>query len=116
MREPAILPAIPDVSPAPASRGLRAHVVDTLSAAILAGRYRPGARLNEGRIAREPHISRIPVREALSRLQEQGLVQDRERRGMFVTDPGPEEVQQIGALRAVRILWRLRVARSSGVP
>ena len=116
MREPAILPAIPDVSPAPASRSLRAHVVDILSAAILAGRYRPGDRLNESQIARELNISRIPVREALSQLQEQGLVQNRERRGMFVTDLGPEEVQQICALRAVLEAEAMTLARARMTP
>ena len=74
---------------------LRAHVVKMLSADILAGKYKPGDRLNESQIARELNISRIPVREALSQLQEQGLVQNRERRGMFVTNIGPEEVLQI---------------------
>src|SRR6201993_1457990 len=80
---------------------LRAHVVRMLSAGILSGKYRPGDRLNESQIARELNISRIPVREALSQLQEQGLVQNRERRGMFVTNIGPEEVQQLSSLRII---------------
>ncbi len=53
---------------------LRTHVVKTLRAQIMSGKYRPGERLNESQIAREFNISRIPVREALSQLQEQGLV------------------------------------------
>src|ERR1700744_3120764 len=80
---------------------LRAHVVKMLSAAILSGKYKPGDRLNESQIARELNISRIPVREALSQLQEQGLVQNRERRGMFVTDLGAEDVAQISSLRLI---------------
>jgi DNA-binding GntR family transcriptional regulator len=90
---------------------LRAHVVKMLSADILAGRYKPGDRLNESQIARELNISRIPVREALSQLQEQGLVQNRERRGMFVTHIGPEEVLQISSLRIVLETEALRLAR-----
>ena len=78
---------------------LRAHVVKMLSAGILSGKYKPGDRLNESQIARELNISRIPVREALSQLQEQGLVQNRERRGMFVTNIGDEEVLQISSDR-----------------
>jgi DNA-binding GntR family transcriptional regulator len=95
---------------------LRAHVVRMLSADILNGRYKPGDRLNESQIARELNISRIPVREALSQLQEQGLVQNRERRGMFVTDLGPEEVQQISSLRIVMEAEALRLARIHMTP
>jgi DNA-binding GntR family transcriptional regulator len=95
---------------------LRAHVVKMLSADILAGKYRPGDRLNESQIARELNISRIPVREALSQLQEQGLVQNRERRGMFVTNLGPEEVAQISSLRIILETEALRLARQRMTP
>ncbi len=95
---------------------LRAHVVKTLSAGILSGKYKPGDRLNESQIARELKISRIPVREALSQLQEQGLVQNRERRGMFVTNIGPEEVQQISSLRIVLETEALRLAQKRMTP
>jgi DNA-binding GntR family transcriptional regulator len=95
---------------------LRAHVVKILSAAILSGKYRPGDRLNESQIARELNISRIPVREALSQLQEQGLVQNRERRGMFVTNIGPEEVLQISSLRIILETEALRLAQKNMTP
>jgi DNA-binding GntR family transcriptional regulator len=95
---------------------LRAHVVKILSGGILSGKYKPGDRLNESQIARELNISRIPVREALSQLQEQGLVQNRERRGMFVTNIGQEEVQQIASLRFILESEALRLARINMTP
>jgi DNA-binding GntR family transcriptional regulator len=95
---------------------LRAHVVKVLSASILSGKYKPGDRLNESQIARELRISRIPVREALSQLQEQGLVQNRERRGMFVTNIGPEEVLQISSLRIILETEALRLAQARMTP
>jgi len=95
---------------------LRAHVVKILSGGILSGKYRPGDRLNESQIARELNISRIPVREALSQLQEQGLVQNRERRGMFVTNIGPEEVLQISSLRIILETEALRLAQRRMTP
>lgn len=95
---------------------LRAHVVKILSAGILSGKYKPGDRLNESQIARELNISRIPVREALSQLQEQGLVQNRERRGMFVTNIGQEEVQQIASLRFIMESEALRLAKKNMTP
>jgi DNA-binding GntR family transcriptional regulator len=109
-----------NLSPAPslqrAPPTLRAHVVKMLSADILSGKYKPGDRLNESQIARELNISRIPVREALSQLQEQGLVQNRERRGMFVTNIGPEEVLQISSLRIILETEALRLAKAHMTP
>jgi DNA-binding GntR family transcriptional regulator len=102
------------VSPAPST--LRAHVVRMLRADILAGKYHPGDRLNESQIARELNISRIPVREALSQLHEQGLVMNRERRGMFVTHLGDDEVQQINSLRIVMETEALLLARAHMTP
>src|SRR3954471_5839295 len=109
-----ILPEAPPGPSAPPT--LRAHVVKILSASILSGKYRPGDRLNESQIARELNISRIPVREALSQLQEQGLVQNRERRGMFVTNIGPEEVLQISSLRIILETEALRLAQKNMTP
>src|SRR6478672_3506473 len=109
-----ILPEVPPGPSAPPT--LRAHVVQMLSAGILSGKYKPGDRLNESQIARELNISRIPVREALSQLQEQGLVQNRERRGMFVTDITPEEVLQISSLRLILEGEALRLARARMTP
>jgi len=87
-----------------------------LRAQILSGRYRPGERINESRIARELNISRIPVREALSQLQEQGLLTSLERRGMFVTKLCEAEVQQINSLRLVLEAEALRLARARMTP
>lgn len=95
---------------------LRSHVVRTLRAQILGGRYRPGDRLNESAIARELDISRIPVREALSQLHEQGLVMNHERRGMFVIQLGADEVQQINSLRIVLESEAMRLARARMTP
>jgi DNA-binding GntR family transcriptional regulator len=91
---------------------LRIQVVKVLSEGILTGKYRPGDRLNESQIARELNISRIPVREALSQLQEQGLVQNRERRGMFVTQMVPQEVEHMFCLRLLLEGEVVRLART----
>src|ERR1700729_3291358 len=95
---------------------LRSHLVRMLRHDILAGKYRPGDRLNESQIARELNISRIPVREALSQLHEQGLVMNKERRGMFVTHLGEDEVQQINSLRIVLETEALHLARAHMTP
>lgn len=102
----------PDLAPST----LRKHLLRILRGQILDGRYRPGDRLNESQIAREFNISRIPVREALSQLQEQGLLMNHERRGMFVMQLSDTEVQQINSLRIILETEAIRLARARMTP
>lgn len=95
---------------------LKAHVLNRLRDAIIAGRYKPGDRLNESRLARDFEISRIPIREALMTLQEQGLVMNHERRGMFVTILSEDDVQKINSLRVVLEAEALKLCRLNMTP
>ena len=78
---------------------LKGHVVEQIRNAILSGAFQPGERLNEVQLAKQLKVSRIPVREALGQLQEQGLVMNKPRRGMFVISLSEEDVQRINSLR-----------------
>ena len=62
------------------------RVADQLRDLIRDGAYAPGARLVERSIARELGTSHIPVREALARLAEEGLVVRLPRRGARVAE------------------------------
>src|SRR6185503_12570906 len=84
--------------------------------AILSGRYMPGARLNEARLALEFDISRIPIREALIQLQESGLVMNHERRGMCVTKLSEEDIQRINSVRLVLETEAIWLARENMTP
>lgn len=95
---------------------LRNHIQKTVRANILNGFYKPGDRLNESLLAREFNTSRIPVREALSQLQEQGLVMSLERRGMFVIELSEIEVQQINSMRIVLEAEAMKLARANMTP
>jgi DNA-binding GntR family transcriptional regulator len=53
---------------------LVAHVAQQLRDAILDGRLKPGTPVRQEAVAREFGTSRIPVREALSQLENEGLV------------------------------------------
>jgi len=88
------------------------YVYDQLRDEIVSGRYPPGTRLNESKIAREFDISRIPVREALVRLRENGLVMKHDRRGMFVTELSQEELQRINSVRIILEAEALRLCQS----
>lgn len=61
------------------------HVYDLLREDILANRLAPDTLLQEAPIARELDVSRGPVREALRRLEAEGLVEIAPHRGAVVT-------------------------------
>jgi DNA-binding GntR family transcriptional regulator len=95
------------------ARTLRDNIVPLLTDAILTNKIRPGDRLNESQLARELNVSRAPIREALQQLQEQGLVLNNPRRGMFVVSLDDEDVQKINSVRVILEAEALRLARSS---
>lgn len=53
----------------------REHAYLALKQGLLVGRYPPGVRLGEERLAAELAVSRTPVREAFTRLHSEGLVE-----------------------------------------
>lgn len=88
------------LSPMKAST-LREHIAEVLIEAILSGGFKPGDRLNESDLGRKMQVSRAPIREALHQLQEQGLVVNQPRRGMFVVSLSNDDIQKINSLRVV---------------
>lgn len=72
-----------------------------LREAILAGEFEPGARLIERHLATQLGVSHIPVREALARLSEEGLVEREPRRGARVAELGRVELEEVSSLRSV---------------
>lgn len=75
-------------------------VTAALRSAIMEGRFKPGERLVEDRIARLFGVSRNPVREALRILRSEGLVEIAPRRGASVAALSPEEAREVIELRA----------------
>src|SRR5579884_872618 len=57
------------------SASLRERVYATLRDAIVSGELAPGARLRDQELAGSLGVSRTPVREALQRLEDEGLVE-----------------------------------------
>jgi DNA-binding GntR family transcriptional regulator len=76
-------------------------VLEGLRRGILVGEYRPGERLVEEQIAAELGVSRTPVRQALTMLEAEGLVEIVQNRGAMVCSFSAEEVWEIYDLRAV---------------
>lgn len=81
-------------------RSLRDRAYDDIREAILTGALRPGDRIKERDVAAQMGISTTPVKEALRRLEQEGLVVSQPRRGAVVGPlvlTPPAEILQIRA-------------------
>lgn len=70
--------------------------------AIFSGEFAQGARLNQDELARRLGVSRAPIRDALNRLEAEGLVKTLSRSGgVVVADISEQEMADIYELRAI---------------
>ncbi|MCX6497404.1 MAG: GntR family transcriptional regulator [Arthrobacter sp.] len=74
------------------------NVYDTIRDAIVSGRIKAGEPLSENKLAADYGTSRTPIREALHRLEIEGLV-ERLPRGVQVRETSPEEIIDIYDVR-----------------
>lgn len=109
MTSPSPLRAAAPASPVPAERrGAGAAAYAWLRAEILAGRLRPGQALSENEIATRLGVSRTPVREAIVRLEGEGLLHVRPQVG---TSVAPIDVGQVADGQFLREAIECRAAR-----
>jgi DNA-binding GntR family transcriptional regulator len=78
---------------------LKQHAYKIIREKLLTGVAKPGSRLSDDVLAREMGISRSPVREAISQLASEGLVEHRPRSGAYVKQPDPPELQDLFEIR-----------------
>ena len=71
---------------------LKDTAADHIREQILNGAFRPGAKVDQDEIATTLGISRLPVREALIELAQEGLVEAIPRRGAFVVELGIDDI------------------------
>lgn len=76
-------------------------VTAEIRAAILTGKFKPGERLKQERLAADLSVSRIPVREALRILEAEGLVDSSPGRGSVVATITPRDASEILEVRGV---------------
>ena len=69
--------------------------------AIRSGNFRPGDRLREIEVAERLALSRTPVREALRKLESDGIVEHRPRLGAVIRILTPSEVVELYEMRLV---------------
>jgi DNA-binding GntR family transcriptional regulator len=72
-----------------------AIIADKLRQAIGHGELKPGAQLGEAELARKFGVSRGPVREAMSRLTQEGLLLPIRNRGLFVIHMTPDDIRDM---------------------
>ena len=73
---------------------LTPKVADLLRNTIIHGDFKPGERLNETVISAKLGISRSPIREAFKILESENLVETYGRRGTFVKELSPKEIDE----------------------
>jgi len=73
------------------------------------GRIRPGDPLVTTELAASLRISPTPVREALSRLTGEGLLEDRRGRGVYALRYGPAEIEDLTRLHGAFVDLALRL-------
>lgn len=80
---------------------------------LQSGALRPGGRATAVDLADELGLSTTPVREALSRLAGEGLLEDRRGQGYFVRMPGAAEIADLHRMSLAHLLITLEPRRSS---
>jgi DNA-binding GntR family transcriptional regulator len=80
-------------------RNLSDQLVDLVRDRILAGQVQVDQAIRQDALASELGVSKIPLREALTRLEEEGLVRSQANRGFFVRSLAAGEAEEVYALR-----------------
>ena len=81
-------------------RSMDDEILLRMREAIVGGQIRLGGHLNETDIAKQMGISRIPVREALRKLEQEGLVVRIPNKGCFVATFTEQDVKEVFSMRA----------------
>ncbi len=89
---------------------------ETVRQAIIEGRYGSGSRITEQEVAAQAGVSRTPVREALRRLQAEGLLHFVPNQGAVVAVWTDEEIDDIFELRAMLEAYAAERATERATP
>ncbi|MDR5702173.1 MAG: GntR family transcriptional regulator [Armatimonadota bacterium] len=80
---------------------VRDLALEKLRNAILSGYFKPGDRLIERELCKKMGISRTPIREAIRKLEQEGLITTIPYKGPIVTVLSPEDIEEVFQVRAV---------------
>src|SRR5512138_3518979 len=74
---------------------LSEDIAESIKAAIIKGKFRPGEKISEGDLAQSMGVSRTPLREAFRKLENEGFIQIIPRKGAMVTQVSAEEAADL---------------------
>jgi len=94
----------------PERKSLGRHVYENLREAIVKGEIAPGSRVVESRVAEALGISRTPVREAIHKLEREGLLYQSPTGGLFVAGFSRADVEETFGIRSVLESYAARLA------
>ncbi|KOX08811.1 GntR family transcriptional regulator [Nocardiopsis sp. NRRL B-16309] len=94
------LPRLPDDPSKLAREPLREQIRQVLVEGLLSGRWKPGERIVERRVATELKVSQAPVREALRELETLRLIETVPNKGARVRAFGVQDMAEIYPVRA----------------
>ncbi len=80
-------------------RELSLQAYDEIRRRILDGEFPPSSPISEYQLAAALNISRTPVREALKRLEEEGLVWSIPNKGTFIAEISAQDIMEIYQVR-----------------
>ncbi|MCL2050326.1 MAG: GntR family transcriptional regulator [Lachnospiraceae bacterium] len=89
---------------------LRDVVFNTLRRAILTGRFKPGERLFEVHLGEQLGVSRTPIREAMRKLELEGLVTMIPRRGAIVAEMTVKNMRDVLEVRRILDILSVELA------
>jgi DNA-binding GntR family transcriptional regulator len=92
---------MPNIAKIERALPLRDQVLSGVLRELSTGRFRPGERLTEGRVATVLGVSRTPVREALGLLAERGILMRRAFGGFVVVAPSAKMLQDTYELKSI---------------
>ncbi len=81
-------------------RPLREIVYEELRNLILTGKIKPGTRMMEIELAEDMGVSRTPIREAIRKLEKEGLVVIEPRKGAYASEVSVKDMENILEVRA----------------
>jgi DNA-binding GntR family transcriptional regulator len=101
---------VPPFGGLPVRKSLGQYVFENLRHAIIRGDLHPGDRLVESRIADRLDISRTPVREAIHKLEREGLLRKLPRGGFIVMNLSREDIEETFGIRSVLESYAAKLA------
>jgi len=98
-----VVKAVPlkGIRPLGKRRSMGDSAYDYLKQAIVKGDLPPGQRLIESQLSGQMEVSRVPVREAVKRLEQEGLVERAGLRGFVVKNLTKNEIEETLGIRAL---------------